>query len=114
MGTPRLIQHVTGDYDVRRAQEAVDRAFRQLATMVPFLDGTLLDAEGDPPVEGVAFTGGTPRDIAHKLGRRARGFIVVGDFGANGSVILHDDTNSNELTIRLTSSSTCRVKIWVW
>lgn len=112
---PRLVQHVAPDnYDLRKAQDAASRVVREFAQAIPMLDGVLLDKDGDPPADGYAFTAATARDIAHKLGRRPRGFMVVDDFGTNASAIVRDDANTDANTMRLTSSATCRVKLWVW
>lgn len=114
MGLPIPSIHETGDFDARRSQELVQRAFRQLGTSVPILDGALLDAEGSPPAAGLAFTAGVARDIAHKLRRAPRGVLVVDTLSGTPSLPLRTDASSNALTVRLTFATTCRVKLWVW
>lgn len=114
MNLPALVIQETGDVDARRAQEAVQLVFRQLSTAVPMLDGGLLASEGLPVAEGLAFAAGVTRDIAHKLGRKARGVIVVDTLAGTPSLPLRDPAASTALFIRLTFATACRVKLWVW
>lgn len=114
MGLPRPVQEYTDRTDVRRVQEAVARAMRELSTAVPFLDGALLDSDGSPASEGIAFQAGLARDIAHKLGRKPRGFVLVGNFGPDPGMLTMDQSATNTKTIRLTALLGCTVKVWVW
>jgi len=114
MGLPQPARHYTGEYDSLRMQESLARALRQITGVVPWLDGALLDLEGSPPVEGLAFAAGVARDVPHKLGRRARGVIVLDTIEGTPGLPLRDPTNSNALTMRLTFVAACRVKLWVW
>jgi hypothetical protein len=114
---PTPATHQTNDFDLRKIQENVGAAFRQLAKSVPWLDGALVDSEVDSTghtVDGVAFTAATAKDVAHRLGRKPRGFIVVDNFGTNASNLLRTDGSTDAKTLRLTSTVTCRVKLWVW
>jgi hypothetical protein len=73
MTVARLAEHHTGDYDLRKVQEAVQRALRDLTIAVPWLNGLLLEEEGLPVTEGIAFTAATAKDVPHGLGRSRAG-----------------------------------------
>jgi hypothetical protein len=87
-----------------KLQDAVDAGFRKLFSLVPILDGKLLD--------NVVVTT-TPVEVPHGLGRRPRGWLVV---KSNVSVIVYQASESAypELNLRLTASGTDVVSIWVF
>jgi hypothetical protein len=109
--------HPTGNFDLQRIQEYVQTAFRGLVLACKFLDGQLLDtdtATTSVKGEGLSFVAATPRDVGHKLGRKPVGFFVVDSSGANPAGMTRDDANSDTRTTRLTSTTTCKVKLWVF
>ena len=74
-----------------RKLDAVWGALRDLAKAVndgPFAGARLITEEdGAVRGSGLAFTSGTARSIAHRLGRRARGFVEV--YGADAASAAH-------------------------
>jgi hypothetical protein len=65
----------------RTGDARIDEAQRRLATAVAvpgIFDGAVMITRDDgAAVDGVAFTAGQTREIAHSLGRAARGFLEI-------------------------------------
>ncbi len=108
----------TGD----RQTDELWRQIGALAALVnasPFLSGRLITEEDDGvPFSGLRFTGGTPRAIAHRLGRRSRGFIEVygTDVPSSNAVRLravehiNGVTSLTHITVHPLSTGAC----WIW
>jgi hypothetical protein len=93
----------------------------QFLRNIPFLDGRLLDGlfstgtqRGDGTGPGVA-VGVTDTTIAHGLGRKIRGFIVL-DTAVNGVTPVRSTTQPADEArhFSLIASSAVTVKLWVW
>jgi hypothetical protein len=112
-------QH-TGD----RQGDDVWRELRAIMDTVngsPMIAGRLITEEEDGvPGTGLSFTGGTPRSIAHRLGRKARGFVEVygADVPSSGHVGLrataHPTGTTSETHITATSSDDGVCWLWVF
>lgn len=87
-----------------KLQDSIDSAFRKLFSLVPILDGRLL--------ENVVLTT-TAVEVPHGLGRKPRGWILV---KSGVSIIVYQTSESAypELNLRLTASGTDVVSIWVF
>ena len=58
------------------------RSINQFLNLSPFASGRLItEEENGVAGSGLSFTAGTARSIAHKLGRKAKGFVEV--YGAD-------------------------------
>lgn len=96
----------TNDAELNRVQDSIAR-FTRFLEQNPILDGVLL--------EGVTLASGA-NDIAHKLGRQARGWfpvplrsnITVYDASIDLPSLLH---NSH---IRITASGAGTINLWVF
>jgi hypothetical protein len=98
------------DDDLRRVQDNVVKAFLPLSRN-PLLDGNLL--------EGVALVGGSAdNEVAHKLGRKLRGWVVLRCYAVASpeDTSLWDTQSTNpspELTLRLRALNAMTVDLWV-
>jgi hypothetical protein len=81
MVRPAAVQSGGKEYTGDRQTDAVWQRLRTIGGVLqnsPFINGRLITEEDDAPKgSGLSFTGGTPRTIAHRLGRRAVGFLEV-------------------------------------
>lgn len=118
--TARRTPLATGrEHSGDRKLDAVWSAIRELAKVVndsPFAGGRLITEEdGAVRGSGLVFTSGTARSIAHRLGRRARGFIEV--YGADVTSAAHVGlcptahpagySSDTHVTVTPESSGTC-------
>jgi hypothetical protein len=99
---PRTI--LTGNADVDRAIAEVNKAVTAIG-LVPLLDGAL--------VENVALTTTTSK-VAHKLGRRPVGYIVVRS--SAGVLPFDENDGKGDLAqfLYLRSSAPVTVNLWVY
>lgn len=121
MAADKLQVNPSGDPALDKFQTAVAFAVDPLLKN-PLLAGRLLETETDAnghEIEIVLTT--TARNIAHKLGRKYRGWFII-DRNADArvwvdppvGVPLVDPNPDRERFLRLDASATVTVKIWVF
>jgi hypothetical protein len=91
---------------LNRFQDNIERSISELTT-IPILDGILLEA--------VTITTGDNK-IAHKLGRKYTGYLVVKTIGA-GSVVYESttvNTAKDTFIILSVGSGTTHADIWIF
>ena len=94
-------QH-TGEQDLELFQNNI-KDFVKVLEDNPLLDGTL--------IEDVEFGGAVTVNIAHKLGRKPRGWILT-DLTVGARIVIRDDWDDKFLT--LTSNGACTISLWVF
>ena len=94
--------------ELNTVKSDVDTSFRKLNENTPFQNGALFEVTFTAPND-------MRKDIAHKLGGAAQGFWLV-DQSAPMSVYRFDisNTNKKDTHIRLSSTASGTVKVWVW
>lgn len=101
MAGTALTQTITGSTDVNQLQTAVNQQFSSISN-IPVVGGAQLS--------GVSLTTGQTNQIAHKLGRQARGYMVTNI--STGALIWNDAFDSKFLPLHC--SANCTVDIWVY
>lgn len=100
-------QH-TGSHQADEAQRLAQQAVQRL-NACPFIVGRRLD--------GITFAAGVDQLVAHGLGRRPRGFLVLRDYGANVCTGVGESTTQPEnidQQIKLRSPVACTVDLWAF
>lgn len=85
--------------------------YRLEETLRPVTDSSIIDGR---LIEDISLASGTTSKIAHKLGRKLRGWIVT---GKNAAQHIYDDNSGKtdlDTYIHLTASGTVTVNIWVF
>lgn len=99
--------HRTPDFDLTQIQTNVAEAFRALSKSVPFLDGALV---------GPVTLTTAPLAVAHRLGRVARGAIILRCAGPGViGQMMTDGADALTITLRQSAGgSAAAFTLWVW
>ena len=95
----------TTDVSIREMQ------YRLEETLRPVTDSSIIDGR---LIESISLSSGTTSKIAHKLGRKIIGYIVV---GKNAAQHVYDENSGKsdlDTYLHLTSGGTVTVNIWVF
>jgi len=95
----------TQDETLSRIQERVEDAF------LPVSDSKILDGH---LIEGQALASGTTSEIAHSLGRKLIGYIVVKRNAAQHVYDTQETNDTPDKTLYLTAGGTVTVDLWVF
>ncbi len=110
----------TGDRQMEQIWRQLD-AVAHIVSGHPFINGRLITEEDRAVAgSGLAFVSGVARSIAHKLGRRARGFLEIyaADVPSAGHVGLyptaHPTGASSATHVTVTPAATGACFLWVF
>jgi len=105
MAIKRFKKLNTSDRDQNLIQDNIEDAINSIV-LTAFLNGNTL--------ENVALVTGQDNSIAHKLGKKLQGWVVIGQ---DTAAVVYDNQSANNtpsLTLLLKTTVNCTVKLYVF